>query len=347
MNSSKNNLVYLETGSTDPTYNLSFEQYILENRTDGDYLLLWQNENTIVIGQNQNAIEEIDREFVEAHRIRVVRRMTGGGAVYHDLGNLNYSFITDAGNAEKHTKKRFTEPVVQALKELGLNAEASGRNDILVDGKKISGTAERIYHNRILHHGTLLFDSDPEMIAGALKPDPAKFTSKSVKSVHSRIGNIRPALKAAGISMSMEEFRQYLRQWFGVSGFQDEAPAYGEEDRGSVFELTKKELEAVRKLQQEKYRSDAWTYGHSPKYTYRNRQRFPGGTVELQAEVADGFIQDIRFFGDFLGQTSLEPFEQALCGVSFQKAAVSEMMDLFPLDRLFGSVTKKELLSLF
>ena len=160
---------YLETGSQNPYYNLAFEEFVLTHRVEGDYLILWQNDNTIVIGQNQNAEEEINRSFVEAHQIHVVRRSTGGGAVYHDLGNLNYSFITDAGE-DKLTFKRFTGPIVEALK-----------------GRKVSGTAQRIFKNRVLHHGTLLFDSNPSLVAGALQVDPSKFQSKSSKSVRSRI----------------------------------------------------------------------------------------------------------------------------------------------------------------
>ena len=154
-------VTYMETGSTDPTYNLAFEEYVLTHRREGEYLLLWQNDNTIVVGRNQNTAQEIDPAFVEQHHIRVVRRGTGGGAVYHDMGNLNYSFITDVGDAERLTMERFTRPIVAALQGLGLRAEASGRNDILVEGRKVSGTAQRLVNGRILHHGTLLFDSRP------------------------------------------------------------------------------------------------------------------------------------------------------------------------------------------
>ncbi|MEG2037634.1 MAG: lipoate--protein ligase family protein, partial [Ruthenibacterium sp.] len=164
-------MTYLETGSQNPYYNLAFEEFVLTERREGDYLLLWQNANTIVIGQNQNAEEEINRAFVEEHGIHVVRRTTGGGAVYHDLGNLNYSFLTDVSDSGTMSMARFTAPVVQALRDLGVQAEASGRNDILADGKKVSGTAQRLSRHRILHHGTLLFDSNPAMIAGALRAD--------------------------------------------------------------------------------------------------------------------------------------------------------------------------------
>ncbi len=234
---------YLETHSVDPAYNLAFEETVLTHRREGDYLLLWQNGTTIVVGQNQNAEAEINRAFVEANDIQIVRRMTGGGAVYHDLGNLNYSFITDAGDVERLTMDRFTRPVVDALRALGLNAEASGRNDILVDGRKVSGTAQRLVKGRILHHGTLLFDSDPEMVAGALRAAPEKFRSKSAKSVRSRVGNIRDALPE---DMDLPAFWAYLKGAFAKDGLQEET-------------LSLEETAALEELKRSKYDSWAWT----------------------------------------------------------------------------------------
>ena len=319
---------YLETCSQDPFFNLAFEEYVLRNRREGNYLILWQNDRTIVVGQNQNAEAEINRSFVEANGIRVVRRMTGGGAVYHDLGNLNYSFITDAGDAEKLTMEAFTRPVVEALKGLGLQAEASGRNDILVDGRKVSGTAQRLMGTRILHHGTLLFDSDVEAVAGALNVDPSKFQSKSSKSVRSRVGNIRASLTQ---DMDLPAFWEYLKGALAGSGFRTET-------------LTADELAEVETLRSEKYATWEWNFGRSPKFDLSNKRRFPGGGLEVGLHVEKGLITDIAFYGDFLAVSPLEPLTEALQGCPLRKEAVGAVLERFPLQELFGAITAEEIL---
>ena len=319
---------YLETGSLDPAYNLAFEEFVLTNRREGAYLLLWQNDNTIVIGQNQNAEAEINRPFVEAHRIHVVRRSTGGGAVYHDLGNLNYSFITDVGCAEELTMERFTRPVVEALKALGLQAEASGRNDILVEGKKVSGTAQRVTRDRILHHGTLLFDADPAMVAGALHVDPEKFRSKSAKSVRGRIGNIRTFLKE---DMDLPAFWTYLKTALAGSGLTETT-------------LTPQELEAVETLRANKYATWEWTYGRSPRYNMENKRYWTGGCLEVRADVAHGMVEEIVFYGDFLAVRSMEEITAALRGCAFRAEAFGAVLDRFALHEFFGAITKEEIL---
>lgn len=320
---------YLETNSTDPAYNLAFEEYVLRNRTDGSYLILWQNDNAVIVGRNQNAEAEINRAFVERHDIRVVRRNTGGGAVYHDLGNLNYSFITDAEDPASRSASRFTDPVVRTLCSLGLDAEASGRNDILVNGRKVSGTAQQQLKGRILHHGTLLFDSNADMIAGALNPDPTKFQSKSVQSVRSRVGNIRNALPK---DMTLWEFWEHLKTQL----IQDDILPTA---------LTSEELAQVQQLKQEKYDTWQWNFGKSPKFQTVCRQRFSGGLLEIHLTVTEGRIRHIRILGDFLALTELAPFEQALTDCLYEETAIWTVLGHFCLPDFFGSITEEEFIA--
>ena len=317
--------IYLQTGSTDPAYNLAFEEYVLNNRTEGDILILWQNANAVIIGRNQNTAQEVDSTFVAEHGIRVVRRNTGGGAVYHDLGNLNYSFITD----DCDDRKSFAQPVVKALQGLGLDACASGRNDILVNGLKVSGTAQQITKGRILHHGTLLFDSDPSMISGAWTPDPNRFKSKSVKSVRSRVGNIRAQLQQ---DMTLPEFWRYLEQALAdslVSSF-----------------LTEQEIQMVQQLKAEKYDQWDWNYGKSPAYEKQSKSYFPGGSLELHLSVSGGKITQIKLFGDFLAVRPVALLEEGLIGCQCREDALTEALAQLPVGDCLGGITSENLIQL-
>ena len=321
---------YMETGSTDPCYNLALEQYVLEHRKAGDWLLLWQNANTVVIGLNQNAAEEINPSFIADYGITVVRRMTGGGAVYHDLGNLNYSFISDVGDMEALSIRRFTEPVCRALAAMGVEAQTSGRNDILVDGKKISGVAQRIVGGRILHHGTLLFDSDPKMIAGALRADPEKFRSKSAKSIRARVGNLRDYLPP---ETDLAQFQAGILRELTEEGLTRES-------------LNEDELLEIRQLAEDKYRSWEWTYGRSPDFDFCNRAHYGGGTLEVRMNVHRGLICDIAFFGDFMAVAPLDALTKSLKGVRREADALSELFSRFDIPSLFGGITANEVLAL-
>ena len=318
---------YIETGSLDACYNLAFEQYLLEHKTEGKWLMLWQNANTVVIGMNQNAAEEINADFVKAHNITVVRRMTGGGAVYHDLGNLNYSFITDTGDKSSLSIEQFSRPVCRALESLGLKASVGGRNDIIVEGKKVSGVAQRIYKGRILHHGTLLFRSDADMIAGSLNADPSKFESKSSKSVRSRVGNICDFLSE---DMSFEQFRDEIKRQLSLEG-------------AAECSLREDELEQIRRNADEKYRSWEWTYGRSPKYTFKNKARFPGGSIEVRLFVSGGIIKEAAFSGDYMAVTDSGDAERALSGVKFNREDVLEALSSVDTESVFGEITAENI----
>lgn len=318
---------YLETHSQDPSYNLAFEEYVQANRREGNYLILWQNKNAVIIGRNQNAEAEIHRDFVDSRNISVIRRNTGGGAVYHDLGNLNYSFITDAADVSQRSADLFTAPVVSALKKLGLDASASGRNDILVSDCKVSGTAEHLLKGRILHHGTLLFDSDLSVVAGALNPDPTKFKSKSVKSVRSRVGNIRRFLPE---DMTLTQFWDYLKTALS--------------DSLVPTELTEEELAEVKALQQAKYATWEWNFGKSPQYAQVCRRRFPGGLLEIHMNVTQGSITQLKIFGDFLGLTPVTPLENALIGCACREEALEAALAAVSDFSCLGGITREQLL---
>ena len=320
--------LYLETGSNDPAYNLAYEEYVQTHRRDGSYLILWQNSNSIIIGRNQNAEEEINRPFVDAHEIRVVRRNTGGGAVYHDLGNLNYSFITDAGASDQITAQQFTGPVVNALRLLGLDAECSGRNDILVFGKKVSGTAQHLHKGRILHHGTLLFASDPDMITGSLRPDPSKFQSKSVKSVRSRVGNIRDYLPA---DMDLPKFWQYLKTMLAGQGFRE-------------ISLSPEELQEIEALKAAKYDTWQWNFGRSPKFQMCNKHRWPSGLLEVHLSVEGGIICQLQILGDFLARTPVDILENALQGCTMTENSLQNALTGIPLADCLGGITPEQLI---
>jgi lipoate-protein ligase A len=324
----------LEMQGTDPYTNLATEDYILSSYCADDYLLLWRNDNTIVVGLHQNTLEEINAAFAEQNNIRVVRRRTGGGAVYHDLGNLNFSFITEARDASRLTMERFTLPVVRALAAMGLNAEASGRNDILINGSKISGNAQCLHKERILHHGTLLFDADLSMAGKALQVKPEKFASKSVKSVRARIGNIKEFLRPA---MRMEEFSVNLAQCL----MRDNLAQTGQ---AGTLELTAHDLLAIAELRENKYATWEWNYGRSPAFNFRNMRKYAGGFLEVLLDIEDGRVKACKFFGDFMALRPAAEVAEKLSGSKYTRAGAAAVLERMPLEEFFGGIGRDEVL---
>lgn len=323
----------------DPRVNLAIETYLLRNMPlDEPILLFYINEPSIIIGRNQNTIEEINKEYVEEQGIKVVRRLSGGGAVYHDTGNLNFSFIMpDDGNSFRDFKK-LTEPIVEALHKLGVEgAELKGRNDLVIEDKKFSGNAMYSTNGRMFAHGTLMFDSDVDEVVNALKVRKDKIESKGIKSIRSRVTNIKPFLPEDKQDMTTEEFRQaILLQIFGVDSV----------DQVKTHELNEEDWKVINQISDEYYRNWDWNYGRSPEFNLERRQRFAIGSIEVRLNVAEGEIKEAKIFGDFFGLGEIKDVEDQLVGTKYEKAALEEAVDQIDVTHYFGNITKEEFLSL-
>ncbi|MFD0944618.1 lipoate--protein ligase [Savagea faecisuis] len=321
-------------GITDPRINLAIEEYVLKNMDiDVDsFLLFYINEPSIIIGKNQNTVEEVNTEYVDANGIHVVRRLSGGGAVYHDLGNLNFSFLTkDDGDSFRNFAK-FTQPVIEALAKMGVKAELKGRNDILVDGKKISGNAQFATKGRMFSHGTLMFDTEIERVVQALRVKKDKIESKGIKSIRSRVTNIKDYMEE---DMTIEQFRmEILKSIFGGEEHIQYAP------------LTEQDWENIHQLSKERYQTWEWNYGRSPKFNMQHSHRFPVGGIDVRLQVNKGTIEDIHIYGDFFGLGEVADLEKALVGTTYSREAILAAIEPLSVEKLLGGITEEEFVNL-
>jgi lipoate-protein ligase A len=322
-------------GMTDARLNLALEEHVLRNRMeDDDLLLFYVNAPAIIIGRNQNTIEEINSGIVDARGIRVVRRVSGGGAVYHDLGNLNFSFMTRDVNARFNRYDLFNRPVVEVLRELGVPAEIGGRNDILADGRKISGNAQFATAGRMFSHGTLLLDSNLDDVNAALRPKPGKVESKGVKSIRSRVANISEFLREP---IAVEELRARILE--RIFGTRDPARipslAIGEADWSSAHALLER-----------RYGNWEWNFGEDPPSNIQRVQRFTAGEIDVRLDVHGGRITGVRFFGDFMGRVEVGELELRLCDVIYERATIVEALGDVDVSAYFGDISRDELLML-
>ena len=322
---------YIESNSTDPYFNLALEEYVFEKMPkDESYFMLWQNANTIVIGKYQNAFEEVNQRAVEERGIKVARRLSGGGAVYHDMGNLNFTFIVDQKDVKGMNFKIFVVPIVETLKGFGVEAEFSGRNDILVNGMKISGNSQYVRYGRVMHHGCIMLDSDLDKVADALKVREAKFKSKNSKSVRSRVTTINAN---APRKISMQEFKSALKEH--ILGDKSIEP----------YELTGEDLRKIEEIRNAKYATWEWNYGHSTVYEMTREEKFNSGLVTVHLTAKNGRIEAIRFYGDFFGNGEIEDLERALTGVILDNRLEDRLEEL-DLDEYMSGISPSELAGL-
>jgi len=327
-------MIFIEkVGNTNPYLNIALDEYCIRNFNHGqDYLLFYINEPSIIIGRNQNTLEEINDAYVKENDIKIVRRISGGGAVYHDLNNLNFSFQTDYDQKSLNNFRKFTRPVINVLNNLGVPAELKGRNDIVVNDKKISGNAQYSNGKRMLSHGTLLLETDMEEIVNALNVKMSKIESKGHKSVRSRVGNINDFLDEP---LDIKVFRDKL-----LEGLFEDRQEF------EIYHLTEEEWKGVHQLKDEKFATWEWNYGKSPKFNIQRTKRFPAGEIDLRIDVEEGHIKHFKIYGDFFGSEPVEKLENHLIGSRYDYDELANLLEPVEIKNYFGDVPKNDFLNL-
>lgn len=334
-------MYYVVMKSNDIGRNLATEQYLMNQKNFDEPLLLFYIEKPcIIVGRNQNTFEEINQKYVEDNNITVTRRISGGGAVYQDLGNLCFSFVVDADAEEFGDFKSFTQPIVDALHQMGAtSAEVSGRNDMMVGGKKFSGNAMYTKNGKTFSHGTLSWDVDLDVLTKALNVPADKIASKGIKSIRQRVTNLKPYVDEAYQNMSTEEFRDtLLRHLFNAESLADI------EDH--QYQLTPEDEQAIDTIYNQTYNNWDWVYGKSPDFTIQKRKHFDFGTIDARLNIEQGKIAEIKFYGDFFGSGDANELAEKLTGVIYDRPSLTAALENIDTNQYFTGIPKTDLVEL-
>lgn len=303
---------YIDTNWDIPFMNFALEEYLLTEAPKEDFIFFYIHKPSIIVGKHQNTLEEINKSFVDQEGIVVARRLSGGGAVYHDAGNLNFSFVKTAQESDMNNFEKFTRPIINALNSMGINAELSGRNDLLIEDKKISGNAQYYKNGRILSHGTLLFNANLAKLSQALNVKDLKIQSKGIKSVQSRVANIIDYLEEP---MTIYELKHKILD------FLDEDLAIEE------YSLTKQELEHINNLAKTKFELWEWNWGRSPDFSIQKMDKFSCGLIDVRLDIVKGIIKNCKIYGDFFSLNDIVNLENKMIGCMYTIAALREVLD--------------------
>ena len=323
-------MLCIEREFTNPYFNIAAEEYVLRQFSE-DIFMLWRNEPCIIVGKHQNTLAEINVDYVRENNIPVVRRITGGGTVFHDLGNLNFTFVKNGKPDQLVNFRKFTQPIIEVLKQLGVEAKFEGRNDLTIQGKKFSGNAEHVHKNRVLHHGTLLFSAQLGNLSKALKVDPSKFSDKAVKSVRSRVTNISEHLAKP---IDVMDFKHQILKHIQQTHPEMKIVSFSDED-----------VKNIQKLAEEKYQTWDWNFGYSPTYNFNRRLKATGGNMELHFEVKDGIIEKARIFGDYFSLYDTADIETLLTGIRHDKNAIYQKLESIEIQHYFKNFSKEEFIN--
>lgn len=321
---------YIVNTSNDPAYNVALEAYAFQKLTDIDEIfILWINEPAIIIGRHQNTIQEINKEFIDKNGIHVVRRLSGGGAVYHDLNNLNYTIISNNTQEGAFDFQTFSKPVIDTLAKLGVKAEFTGRNDLEINGQKFAGNAQAYYKGRMMHHGCLLFDVDMSVLGQALKVSKDKIESKGIKSVRARVTNIVDHLSD---KITVQEFSDAI-----LAQMKEEYPEMDE------YVLSDAELSEIQAMRDNQFATWDWTYGKAPEYTIERGVRYPARKITTYANVENSTIKSVKIFGDFFGVKPVDDIEKMLEGVRYDYKDVLAALKTVDTSQYFSRMTPEEI----
>lgn len=271
---------------TDPFFNLAVDEFLLRNSQD-EYLILSVNSASVVTGKHQVAHMESDTRFMAMTGIPLIRRISGGGTVFHDPGNLNFSFISNSVPGRQIDFRKYTLPVIEFLSAIGVDARFEGKNDIRAGGLKISGNAEHVFRNRVLHHGTLLFDADLNRMKKALRKDQSAYLTRAVRSNPSAVVNLREILSGKpGSPSDISQFRASMIDWF-----------LGNKKGTSYGKISNDDHKEIETLALSKYRSWNWNYAYGPGYELEKTLTRLNGTLRIKITVSEGIISGCKAEG--------------------------------------------------
>ncbi|GAB2027065.1 lipoate--protein ligase [Lactovum odontotermitis] len=325
-------LQFVKYEGNDAYQNIAMDSWLLYNlKPEKPVFALWQNKRAVIVGRNQNTFAEVNQDYIDAHNVQVVRRVSGGGAVYHDMGNICFTFFVPVASSAGVNFEQFVKPMHDALQSVGLDAKITGRNDLEIDGKKISGNAQRYAGGYLMHHGTLLWDSDVEAMIRSLNVSDEKFVSKAAKSVRSRVGMIKEYAPDLDLQKFMDALQYYLT------------------DKGKDGELvlTPEQWAGIKDWRDNRFSTWDWNYGESPKFGFSNHGKFAGGGIDVNVNVEKGLITDIDFVGDFLGVRDWRDIKSQFIGLPFEPSEVLKVLDKNKEGQYFGTIENQELADLF